>query len=153
MIEMISVYFFIAVLIILSVFDTRYGIIPNKIVYPAIIVTIALVWLSPEASLKTSLIGGATLAAFLLVPVLLLRSMGLGDVKLAFLIGLMTGFPEGVVALYGGIALGGLCAIFLLVFRLKERRDEMPYGPFLVVGAIVVLLAHQYSLFPSFLPV
>ena len=55
MIEIIGIFFFIAVLITVSVFDARYGIIPNKVVYPAIVVTIVLVLLSPEASLKTSL--------------------------------------------------------------------------------------------------
>ena len=148
MLDILRLSFFIGVLIFLSVSDLRQGIIPNKIVYPAILVTIVFTLVSPEASIQMSLIGGATLAGLLMIPALLFRRMGLGDVKLAFLIGLMTGFPEGIIALFSGITLGGLFAIILLLLKVKGRRDEMPYAPFLAIGAIAVLLGEQYLLFP-----
>jgi len=152
MFETFRLAFFICILILLSVSDIRRGIIPNKIVYPAILVTIVLTLISPEASITMSLICGATLAGILIIPAVLFRRMGLGDVKLAFLIGLMTGFPEGVIALFSGIVMGGLFAIFLLVFKLKGLRDVMPYGPFLAAGTITILLAERLSLLPIIYP-
>jgi prepilin signal peptidase PulO-like enzyme (type II secretory pathway) len=148
MLEIFRLIFFICVLAAISVYDARYSIIPNKIVYPAIPVTIVLALVSPEASAVTSLVSGAVLAAILLVPVLLER-MGIGDLKLAFLIGLMTGFPEGIIALFGGIMLGGLYAIVLVVFRIRKVKDLIPYGPFLAAGTIAGLLAERVSLMPA----
>ena len=149
MLDIVRLSFFVGVLIFLSVSDLRHRIIPNKIVYPAMLITIGLTLISPEASIKMSLIGGATLAGLLMIPAVLLKGMGLGDVKLAALIGLMTGFPQGIIALFIGIAAGGLAAIILLLFKIKGRKEEMPYAPFLSLGAITVLLGGQFiSHFP-----
>ncbi len=146
MLDIIRLSFFVGILIFVSIHDLRHGIIPNKIVYPAILATIGLTLVSPEVSIKMSLIGGAVLAGLLMVPALLFQRMGLGDVKLAFLIGLMTGFPEGIIALFSGIILGGLSAIILILLKVKGRRDEMPYAPFLAIGAIATLLGGQHLL-------
>lgn len=146
--ETISLLFFIGVLIFLALYDLKYRIIPNRVVYPAIIITLTLSLLSPEVSVMMTLVSGGALALLLLIPALLLNKLGMGDVKLAFLIGLMTGFPEGIIALFGGIFLGGLAAIFLVLLRLKNREDEMPYAPFLAVGAIIVLLTGQQIMKP-----
>jgi leader peptidase (prepilin peptidase)/N-methyltransferase len=66
--------------------------------------------------------------------------MGLGDVKLAALIGLATGFGEVLVAILGGIILGGIVAVILLAFRIKKRKEAIPFGPFLSLATIVTLL-------------
>ncbi len=147
MVLAIRLAFFIGVLIFLSYYDLRHGIVPNKITYPAILATIGLNLLSPDASIEMSLIGGVVLAALLMIPSLLFRRMGLGDVKLAFLIGLMTGFPEGIIALFGGIFVGGIWAIILVLLKIKRPKDEMPYAPFLATGAIAVLLGGQRLLY------
>ena len=76
------------------------------------------------------------LVVFLINP----RGMGMGDIKLAGLIGLVTGFPLVLVALFIGIVIGGLVAIVLLILRKKGRKDFIPYGVFLGIGPIVVLL-------------
>lgn len=143
MFDVFRLSFYIGVLIFLSFYDLKHGLVPNKITYPAILVTIGLTLLSPEASIKMSLIGGAVLAGLLMIPALLFKRMGLGDVKLAFLIGLMTGFPEGMIALFGGIFIGGISAIILIAFKIRGPKDEMPYAPFLAAGAIAVLLWGQ----------
>ena len=68
-------------------------------------------------------------------------AMGLGDVKLAGVIGLMTGYPLVVAALALGIVLGGVAAIALLVTRRAGRKGTMAYAPYLALGTIIVLLA------------
>ena len=148
MFDILRLSFLVGILICLSVSDLRRGIIPNKIVYPAMLITIGFTLVSPEASIKMSLIGGAALAGLLGIPAVLLKRVGLGDVKLAALIGLMTGFPQGVIALFSGITLGGLAAIILLLLKIKEPKEDMPYAPFLSLGAIVVLLGEPYLLVP-----
>ena len=64
----------------------------------------------------------------------------MGDIKLVTLIGLVTGFPLNIVALFIGIVIGGIVAVFLLIFRKKGRKDVMPYGVFLGIGPIITLL-------------
>jgi leader peptidase (prepilin peptidase)/N-methyltransferase len=66
--------------------------------------------------------------------------MGWGDVKMAALIGLVTGYPLIFVALVLAIILGGLVAIMLLLFKKKGRKEGIPFGPYLSLAAIVTLL-------------
>ena len=61
--------------------------------------------------------------------------------KLAGLVGLLVGFPGVLVALWVAVVSGGLAAIVLILLRKKARKDEVPFGPFLALGALVVLLA------------
>ena len=64
---------------------------------------------------------------------------GYGDVTLAGLIGLIFGFPMGIVALFVGIFIGGLFAIILLIIR-RKRKQFIPYGTFLGLGPMAILL-------------
>ncbi len=68
------------------------------------------------------------------------RGMGWGDVKMAALIGLVTGFPLVLVALVTGVVLGGLVALILLLLRIKKRKETIPFGPFLSIATIATLL-------------
>ena len=67
------------------------------------------------------------------------RGMGAGDIKLAAMVGLMTGYPKIVVALFLAILAGGLAAAFFLL-HLKKRTEPVPFGPFLATAAMVTLL-------------
>lgn len=132
--------FFILVLAVLAIIDFRRGVIPNKIVYPATMATFLINILSESQGVLPAVITGLLLSGILAAAGLLQRKMGMGDIKLAFLIGLMTGLPSGFIALTLGIFLGGITAIVFLVLRLKTRKDEMPYGPYLASGAIIVIM-------------
>jgi len=65
--------------------------------------------------------------------------MGWGDVKMAALIGVVTGFPLVLVALLTGVISGGLVAGILLVFKIRKRKDPIPFGPFLSLSTLVSL--------------
>jgi leader peptidase (prepilin peptidase)/N-methyltransferase len=69
--------------------------------------------------------------------------MGLGDAKLAVLVGLVTGWYGVVAALYAifvGFLLAGLTAVALLAARRVSRRDHIAHGPFMLLGALVVIM-------------
>ena len=89
-----------------------------------------------------ALIGAATGFVFLLILFLVTsgKGIGAGDMRMAALIGLTTGFPEVLVAIIGGFILGGLTGVFLLLRRLKKRKEEVPFGPFLSLATIITLL-------------
>jgi leader peptidase (prepilin peptidase) / N-methyltransferase len=94
----------------------------------------------------SALLGGTVGFVFMMVPYLISRAhyktegIGQGDIYLAVLIGLVTGFPLVLIALIIGIFIGGITAISLVAFGRKKKRDMIPFGPFLAVGAMVTLL-------------
>jgi len=129
------------IFIIIFVIDLEQGLILNKLVYPAILITLALVPFRPELTIFDSLIGGGIGLALLLIPTIITRGgMGWGDVKLAVLIGLATGFPLVFIALLIAVVSGGVIGGSLLLMRVKKRKDSIPFGPFLCLGAMVTLL-------------
>ena len=136
-------------LIVMFFIDLEHQLILNKVVYPGIMVAFAFSFLWPDAfsflwtdlGVVSSLIGGAVGFALLFLPYIIYpKGMGAGDVKLALMIGLMTGFPEVFVALLLAIVGGGLLAILLLALGLKKRGEAIPFGPFLAASAMVALL-------------
>jgi len=130
---------FSAVLLLLLVTDLERRLIPNRIVYPAAALALALSWAWPDRGLLSALAGGGLLFSLTLVVYIVARGgFGAGDVKMAALIGLMTGLPRALVGLTIGVLAGALAAIpFLLLGR---RGLYIPYGPFLALGGIVALL-------------
>jgi leader peptidase (prepilin peptidase)/N-methyltransferase len=66
--------------------------------------------------------------------------LGGGDVKLAAFVGLITGFPLVIEALVLTILIGAAVSLILLVTRVRSLRDPIPYGPFLIAGAVITLL-------------
>ena len=71
------------------------------------------------------------------------RSMGFGDVKLAFVLGLVLGWlgwSELVLGLLGGFLAGAVVGVALIALRHRGRKDHLPFGPFLAFGTLVVLL-------------
>ena len=133
---------FSAVLVVLSAIDLERGIIPNRIVLPAAASLYVLqLALFPSEALAWTL--APLVAALLLaVPQLFGRSwMGMGDVKLALLIGVGLGWQ-----VFGALLVAFLClfpvALFMVVHEgLAARKKTIPFGPFLALGALIVLFA------------
>ncbi len=87
-------------------------------------------------SIKASVIGALVCGgAFLAVAFLSKGGMGLGDVKLAASFGANFGLKVGVTSLFVSVLLGALVGIALMLLRKKGRKDRIPFGPFMVLGA------------------
>ncbi len=143
--ELAVIAFYCCLFIILMVIDLEHGIIPNKLVYPSLAIALVLsVVLSQTRivpGIKDAGIGfGIGLVIFLLIVLISRGGMGWGDVKMAAFIGLVTGFPLVFVALFLAVILGGLVAGILLLFKLRKRKEGIPFGPYLSLGAIITLL-------------
>jgi len=157
-IELAVSIFYSSLFIVIAVIDLEHKLILNKIVYPAAAVALILDFFLPQGGLldvflpqpwilagliggANGLISGAIGFSLLLIPALIFpRGMGWGDVKMAALIGLVTGFPLVFVALFLGIILGGLIAGILLLLKIKKRKEHIPFGPFLSLASIATLL-------------
>lgn len=130
--------YFCAVLVVISAIDLKHKIIPNKIVVPAFVIVLAaqtLLHPSPQWALAALGASGFLFIAAVVYP----AGMGMGDVKLALLLGAMLGRVVPV-----GLMLGMLLALIPSVYLLathgaKARKMGFPFGPFLALGAILAL--------------
>ena len=140
---------FFACLLVVSVIDLEYSIIPNRIVYPTIFLSLPLVAAAALVKgdfgrLGTAVAGAAIAFAVLFVLHLVSpASMGFGDVRLSFVLGLFLGwFGLGhvVTGLFLGFTLGAVVGVGLMVTGRRGRKDSVPFGPFLAGGAALAVL-------------
>jgi leader peptidase (prepilin peptidase)/N-methyltransferase len=136
-------------LVALSAIDLEHFLLPNRIVYPLALATLALLTLAAVGDGAWDALGRAVLggvAGMVTLGVLHLaspRSMGFGDVKLAFVLGLALGWlgwGELVLGLFCGFLAGALVGVALIALRRRGRKDHLPFGPFLAFGTLFALL-------------
>jgi leader peptidase (prepilin peptidase)/N-methyltransferase len=65
--------------------------------------------------------------------------MGFGDVKLSFVMGFSLGFYQGLLSVYLAFLIGGVYAIFLVYLKKAGRKTMIPFGPFLLIGAYIMM--------------
>jgi leader peptidase (prepilin peptidase)/N-methyltransferase len=131
---------FAVVLVVLAAIDLQRRLIPNVIVLPALVVVlIAQIALEPDQTLEWVLASlGAAL--FFFIPLLIYPAgMGMGDVKLAALLG--AGLGKSVIAavLVGLFSAAAFALVVLLREGVKSRKKAIAYGPFLAFGGLLVL--------------
>jgi leader peptidase (prepilin peptidase) / N-methyltransferase len=134
--------FFCAVLVVISAIDLERRIIPNRIVLPATaIVLVAQTLLHPGVEW---LLAALAAALFLFLPLLVYPAgMGMGDVKLALLLGAMLG-RDVAIALMLGLIAGTAPAIVLFIRHgSAARKKAIPFGPFLAVGGVTALFVGE----------
>jgi leader peptidase (prepilin peptidase)/N-methyltransferase len=114
----------------------------NVVVLPAAVVVVALrAAFVPSALAETLVAGGIAFVVFLVL-VIALNGFGMGDVKLAGLLGLLLG-RSALGALLAGCIAGGIAAAFLIASGRAGRKSTFAYGPYLVLGAALgILLGH-----------
>jgi prepilin signal peptidase PulO-like enzyme (type II secretory pathway) len=127
-------------LLAVAVIDFEHHRVLNIMLAPAVFVIAIFSLLPATPDPVNMLLGGAVgFGVFLLLGIIGRGALGLGDVKLAGLIGMMTGFPGVIYALLWGAILGGAAAVILLVSRKATRKTAIAYAPYLVLGAIYVM--------------
>jgi leader peptidase (prepilin peptidase)/N-methyltransferase len=134
---------FISVLTTASLVDLHDRIIPNELVLFGLGAGLVLLFAAPypEKSWTYALLGALAGFAFLLVLALIAKGgMGLGDVKLAAVIGLFLGLKWVMMGLVFAFLGGGLISAILLITRVVGRKSHIPFGPWLALGAIVTVL-------------
>jgi prepilin signal peptidase PulO-like enzyme (type II secretory pathway) len=136
-------WFFISVLIIIFVYDLKYFIIPDKIIYPAILVS--FIWRLISFRGLDPLFSAVGSGAFFLLIFLISRGkwLGLGDVKLVFFMGLLLGFPNILLSLFLAFSIGAIIGMGLIILGKKSLKDEIPFAPFLVIGTLIALFFGQ----------
>ena len=155
--------------ILLAIFfiDIEWMRIPNILVICAMLPALAALaryslFLSPPERFRSiyGSIGGADpllgllpCAAFIIIYIVtaLLRGgqggVGIGDIKLLAPIGLALGLRQSLLAAFISVMLGGLTGLVLIASGIKTRKDPIPFGPFIVVGAVVAVFIPVSNIF------
>jgi leader peptidase (prepilin peptidase) / N-methyltransferase len=130
----------LGVLAILALIDLEVRLLPNRIIFPAIAAVLAWQLAFFRGHVVGAVLAAVGAAAFLLLPSLLRRgAIGMGDVKLAALLGAALGAPVAVAFAVASLAAWPV-ALVLVVRGAAVRGATIPFGPFLALGAAVVLL-------------
>ena len=134
--------YFCAALVVLSAIDAERRILPDLIVLPSwLLVLAAQIALNPDRWLEW--VGGSLGASLFLFLALVAypRGMGMGDVKLALLLGAMLGKAVSVGLMVGMLAAVAFSTVLFAQHGLAARKMAIPFGPFLAFGALVALFA------------
>lgn len=135
-----------AVLLTILRIDWQHHSIYMITIWPGILLALVLALISSPSRLLSASVAGALAAAFFLVLFFLAiaiyrkRALGLGDVFLAALIGTMVGLEWITHALILGMLLAAVGGLFLVAIRVKKRTDYIPYGAYLSLGAMIVVM-------------
>ena len=153
-------YFYISsAFIVIFVYDLKHYIIPDKIIYPAIIITTTFHLFSefittnnfqfPISNFQSifnsqflNFLFAAILASGFFYAIIIItkgKGMGGGDVKLAFLMGLLLGWPVILLSIFLAFILGSVIGIFLILIGRKRMKSMIPFGPFLIIGTFIGL--------------
>lgn len=152
-------FYITAALVAIFFYDLNYYIIPDKILFPAIIIAflyrlfenlIIENWIlnsnfkfqiSNFSAVSDYLFAAVIASGFFLAIFFVSRGrwMGFGDVKLAVLMGLLLGFPNILAALFLAFLFGAVTGTALMIFKGKNLRSEVPFAPFLIAGTFIAL--------------
>ncbi|MET4156642.1 A24 family peptidase [Agromyces sp. PvR057] len=134
---------------VLALVDLIEHRLPNAVVFPtlaavAVLLLPASIMAGRPGAFVWALVGAAAMfAVFLLLALISPGSMGMGDVKLALLIGLVLGWfglSAWVIGLLGAFVVGGATSIVALATRRVTLRGSIPFGPSMLAGAVIALL-------------
>jgi leader peptidase (prepilin peptidase)/N-methyltransferase len=129
------------VLVVLAAVDIRARVLPNRIIGPAMVAVLLWLLVFARGDIPAHLLAALGAGAFLLLPGLVKPgAMGMGDVKLAALLGLALGTQVVSALTIGCLAVAPAALAVLILGGSGVRHSYLPFGPFLGLGAAVVLL-------------
>ena len=139
---------FVSLTMVLILTDLDHFWLPNRIMLPGTMVGVLL--LAGGAGLDgrigdigEALASGGGYFGFMLIIALVARGgFGFGDVKLAFVLGVFTGYGGWgltVLSAFGGFFIGGVTSVVLIVARIRSRKDFIPFGPPLMVASWIAI--------------
>jgi len=144
------IYLITLLLVAIFFIDLSYGIIPDKLSLLLTIVAIIFVFISGSNILIHFLSGMSSFLFFYTLFVVTKgKGMGGGDLKIAFALGLILGYPFIIYGLYLAFLTGAIISIILVLWKKKKLRgDSVPFGPFLVAATLFTLFFGEKILQP-----
>lgn len=127
-------------LIVIGIIDWKTFLIFDWMVYGGIILT--LIWQAFNGNFWNHFYSALLASAFFWALVIFSREkwMGIGDAKLVFWLGWLLGFPQILLSLFLAFFSGAIIGIGLIIFKGKNLKTQVPFGPFLCFSTLIVLL-------------
>lgn len=146
--NLIYLWVVFSLLVIAFIYDARHYLIPDRVTFSGIIISLCWIGFSFYSKILTAgdvlafIYSGvfASLFFFCLWFFSRGKAMGFGDVKLVFLMGLILGFPNIIVALFFAFMSGAIIGLILIAKGAKKMKSQVPFGPYLIVGTLFALL-------------
>lgn len=136
--ELIIAILFISLLVIITVSDISYMLIPDKVLLPFAIAFLILRWLIPTTPWWDSLLGAAVgFAVLFVIAVVSKGGMGGGDIKLFFVIGLVLGTMNTLLTLFLASLIGSIAGIYIVMKTGKGRKTPVAFGPSIALAAVI----------------
>ncbi|ADQ14870.1 prepilin peptidase [Halanaerobium hydrogeniformans] len=130
----------LSALIVISVIDYKYMIIPNVITYSGILIGFISAIIFDYLSIFDSLLGIVIPALILLAVALIFKGgMGMGDVKLVAMLGAFLGYKYSLMSIFIGSLVGSVIGLSLMGLGVIDRKDRIPFGPFICLGAVIMI--------------
>ncbi len=157
LIAILYLLFITSFLIVIFVYDLKYYIIPNKVIYPAIIMALGFNLFNDlisndnfqlisqftihNSQFVDNLFAAIIASGFFLSVVIITKGKGMGggDVKLAFLMGLILGWPLIIFSVFLAFISGSIIGTYMILTGKKKMKSMIPFGPFLIFGTFVGL--------------
>jgi leader peptidase (prepilin peptidase) / N-methyltransferase len=132
---------FLPSLLALTGTDIDRRLLPNRVLYPSIALAVGLCWFLPGREPRDVLLAGGIGFGVMFLLFMVMPGFGFGDVRLAGLLGLLSGLANVLPALFVAAIAAGVVSIVLLLTRRTKAGSYVPYGPYLVLGALWGMLA------------
>lgn len=134
--------------VVIFFIDLKHQIIPDSMLYFVLVTLFILGIPLPAMEWWQHVLSGSLsgLMFFLLWAITKGRGLGLGDVKLVVLLGLLLGYPLIVVSLYIAFLTGAVTGVILIVANRAKMKSRIPFGPFLIVGTLCAIVWGEYLL-------
>ena len=129
-------------MIVIFVYDFKNYIIPDKILFPAIVITFLYqLILNPKSYILNSLLAAFIVSGFFLIIYLISKGqwMGFGDVKLVVLLGLILGLPNIFLGLFLAFLFGAIIGGGLILFKKKKLKSQIQFATFLITGTFAAM--------------
>ena len=141
--------YYLVMAVRLTIIDIKHQLLPNRIVFPSaaiagVLLLLAALAMSDGGAALRTILGAAVLwAVYVVLRLISPSSLGYGDVKLAFVLGLYLGFVSWPAVLWGtflAFVLGALWGLALMVTKKGTGKTQIPFGPFMLAGALILLV-------------
>ena len=135
--ELLFCYIFISLLVIITVSDLAYMIIPDKILIIFASIFIVLQFTIGDRQWLDILLGAIIgFGLLLLIALVSNGGMGGGDVKLFALLGFILGVKLVLLTFFFSVVYGAVIGMLLMLLRIMKKRQPVPFGPFIAAGAL-----------------
>ncbi|WP_297713622.1 A24 family peptidase [Clostridium sp.] len=134
---------FVSLLIVIGFIDFETKYVYNSTVIFGIVSGIIfniLMWIETKAILWNYIVGTFIGFGVIYLIVILTHGMGEGDIDIALICGLFLGIEGIIVTLFISIILGGIIAGLILIFKIKDKKAEIAFGPYLAIGGVITCI-------------